>query len=197
VSLRSPTVILEAGRRAGGRRRPCGEDDEAAATQDVRRFGRRGPDLSPTRPDLGPLDGCCPLSMLLGALPWHGWRPRRGVLRAAARRCGSSGALARLGPVWAPLAAVVAHLLCGRGALLLARSWVTARLRLALSRRPPSAVEAPPGASRRSGRGLTSLVFPRVGGSRRSCSGATVYLPCFGRTISVLLVVQWYSSSGG
>jgi hypothetical protein len=38
----------------------------------------------------------------------------------------------------------------------------------------------------RAGHVLTSSVFRRVGGSRRSCSGAVVYLPYFGGTISVL-----------
>jgi hypothetical protein len=57
------------------------------------------------------------------------------------------------------------------------------------------------GARVRASRGLTLFVFPRVGGSRSSCFGTAVYLPYFGRTISVhswravVLLWRWLTCS--
>jgi hypothetical protein len=215
VSLGCLASISEAGRRASSRRRPCGEDDEAAVLVCWRRWaaalGRA--ELWPVRARFEP--GWAQGWRVLGFLPWCNRRilveafsalslarsasssrhpPGRGAAMRHWRQGGPD--LARLGPAWVLQAVVTAY-------LFLARSWRVCAVG-ASSWRVTSAQVAGllvGGTRVRAGRGLTSSFFPRVSGSQRSCSGAAVYLYCFGGTISVLswravvLLRRWLTCS--
>jgi hypothetical protein len=104
--------------------------------------------------------------------------------------------LAWLGPTWVLQTVVAAY-------LFLARSWRVCAVGASSWRVTAAQVAGllVGGARVRAGRDLTSSFFPRVSGSQRSCSGAAVYLYCFGRTISVLswravvLLRRWLTCS--
>jgi hypothetical protein len=188
-------------------RRPCWcAGGTGPRLEDVRSSGRRGPNLSPAGPKVGAFSALCPGAIDASSSrrsrrsPWHGRRPHRGILRAVARamrhwRQGGPD-LARLGPSWVLQAMVAAY-------LFLARSWCVCAVGASSWRVMAAQVHGllVGGARVRAGRGLTSSFFPRVSGSRRSCSGAAVYLYCFGGTISVLswramvLLRRWLTCS--
>jgi hypothetical protein len=181
------------GRRVGGQSRLCSEDDKAAVLWDAKIWPRlRGAELwpawarlSPTWLDLGHGRGAYALS--------RSRRPPARSRRPPGHDTAAHGPIwpdwARLGSCW-PRSWRACSWCSWRGwgsFWRVTAAWVAGLL--------------VGGARVHAGHVLTLSVFRRVGGSRRSCFGAMVYLPCFGGTISVLswrvvvLLRRWLTCS--